>query len=826
MLTNLSHGRSVMASLAGYALAAMALMTGSVTASADNDVYHPRLTPETVFMQKNIWFDTLEKNPVSEGIFAIQEYNRNIGSSMYFGFWTIDGKCLFEPQYEMADGQPVFDSGAVVVKGPKNSKGFKPMMILYADGSARELPESYKEVSQFHDGIAVVRTGGMGVKKAECFCIDTQGNRKWNLGAGDVMEVGYLRDGLRYVKFRTEPSQFRYVTRWGFIDDTGKWVIRPTLKEARAFRNGYALVVSENDKLQFIDTAGKVVYEFTDGPTTLQYAKEISDVSDGYFMRRVDAHDYQFFDLNGNSVARFAQATGFTDGYAFVRKDADGPIYVVDTQFRIVRRLFGVNLQSGRVLLGADNPRFGPAGLGTIDKSKVVTPDGRMVISGNPNTSRIGDFAPGEYAPCEAEMLIAGTREKLEYTGYINNRGEFEVVFCDNPRGGGPFEGGITDPVVRDTIPKIRRPLPPPDTIPLGPRDIVTAKYNVRVIAHPAEGGKVAGGGTYCYGDTVTVGARANEGWMLTDISSDNRFSATRVVNQFVVRGDMDITVYFAKEEDVLPVGTGAFIGAKGDFDINDVMPEGNLSIPVYLELSADSDISTPYGDHTPGFLAIMVDPDTPMAFKGKPRTYNDGATVAMNIFFVPMKVSGQVEENGRKYLLLDGGVMKTNNTRVLQSGAKAADTNALETIMFNFMLMFDGADVTIPAGAYRVEMNDIGTKTGAFTFGKLQRFDPQQGWIPAGSEAFESVSRGFFITKCTRGFDADFLNGIRMQPTSRRSDILWTPTPGFFEGDKTMLDNFAGKLGENFRTFQSEYDILKGLDMQSINAAYDRLIK
>lgn len=787
-------------------------------------VKYPRLTRHTKFLHKKVSLNAL--HPVSEGIFGLQEYNRKYGYAAYYGFWTIDGKCLFDARYEQMGGVPIFDNGAVVVKGPKDAKNIQPVMILYADGSAHELPESYKEVSQFHDGVAVVKPGGFGVKDTHHFCIDTQGRKKWPLlGPGDVMEVGYLRDGLRRVKVRTEPKRFTYVTRWGFIDNNGNWKIRPIFKDVREFKNGYALVVDEAGRMKFIDTEGATVYEFPEQSSDLNYTKDLSDISDGIFMRK-----NVFYDLKGNEVKRYHLATGFTDGYAFVQDDRDKALYVVDTKFRKVRTLFGVDLQSGRVLLGAGNPKFGEARLGTIDRRNVVAPDGKTRIIGARWPAEVGDFYPGEYAVCKTTLKDPATREEYDYLGYINRKGEFEIVICSDKKAGGPFEGG--SPIIGDNpvdppedTTRIGQ-LPPVDTIPLGPKDVKTVKYNVRVTASPAEGGKVAGYGQYSYGDTVTVGARANEGWRITDIGCDNRFARTGKPNEFVVRGDMEITVYFLKDDRVEPVRDGIYSG------LISFLPNGersvqSYSVPIYMETSSTSALQSPYGPDTKGFLAIMLNPDEKIVDTSVDlKSGKERGTFSMNVFFVPMQITGQTEENGRKYLLLNGGSVKINNLTMINSGEKASDVSALETLMVNLMLKFDAPDGNVKGGSYRVEMKDIDEKTGAFTFGMLERINGRKGWIPAGSEDFENVERGFFITKVDRGFPANYFNGIRMSPSPKRSNVLWSPTPGFFEGDKNMLESFASELGQSFRAFQSEYDSLKSLDLKEVNDAFDRLMK
>lgn len=806
-------------------LAQSASETGMSRRDTGPTVATPHLTPETRFLNKNVNFSTLENHPVSEGIFALPEYNRKYGSGMYYGFWTIDGKCLFEPRYEMMGSRPVFDHGAVVVKSLRNEKGVQNAMILYADGSARELPESYRKVSQFHDGIATVETGGIGTKKAEYFCIDTQGRKKWPaLGPGDILEVGYLRDGLRRVKVRTEPSRFRYVTRWGFIDDKGRWAIKPLLKDVREFRNGYALVIDENEKLKFIDTKGSTVYEFPGTFGSLQYTSEISDISDGCFLWKST-----FYDLAGTELKKYYRACGFTDGYAFAQDDIDGYIYVINRRFERIRDIHGSNLLSGNVKLEANIPLFGEAKLATIDKRIVVTPKGEIKILGPTWPAQIGNFQPGEYAPCEIEFTNPLTRKKHDYLGYINRRGEFEVVICREPEARGPWTKLPPGPEPikppSDTIPKIY--LPPVDTIPEGPKTVRQHKYSVTVNAVPSEGGRVAGGGEFFYGDTVTIGARANEGWYLSDISCDNRFARTESVNRFVVLGDLNIDVHFLKEDDVKPMRSGTYSGVI-EFRPNGERSVQAYSVPVYLETSETSVLETPYGPSTGGFLAVMINPEEKIIDKSIDlETGKERGTFSMNVFFVPMKIKGQVEENGRKYLLLDGGELKINNLHMLSSGGgKTADVSALESVMVNLMLMFDDIDSSVAGASYRVEMTDIDESTGAFTFGMMERIDPQLGWIPAGSKVFANVDRGFFVTKVETGLPAGYFNGIRMEPCEKRNDIIWAPGAGFFENNPTRAEEYAKELGKSLRSFQSEHEMFRGVDFRDVGTAFDRIMK
>ena len=788
-------------------------------------VPRPHFTTKTRFLLKDVAYSTLENNPVSEGIFGIPEYNRKYGYGMYYGFWTIDGRRLFEARYEQLGDRPLFDNGAAVVKSLKDEKGVQYATILYSDGSVRELPESYKKVSQFHDGIATVETGGYNVKAVEHFCINTNGERMWNdLGPGDIMEVGYLRDGLRCVKVRTEPSRFRYVTRWGFINNEGKWVIKPTLKDVREFKNGYALVIDESDKLKFIDTKGITVYEFEGTASTMQYAQDISDISDGYFVKAST-----IYDLNGNAQKSYYQATEFTDGYAFVRDDINGPVYVIDTHLEVIRTLYGVDIQSARVLLGCNNPKFGKARLGTIDKRNVVTPRGDMQIIGPTWPQQIGDFYPGEYAACASIFKDAVTGKKHEYVGYINRQGEYEVVFSADETARGPFHGPFPiEPEPYDSIPigGPWPPLPPVDTIPQGPKNVISTKYKVRVLAYPDEGGKVVGDGEFKYGDTIMVGAKANKDWRISHVACSNRFAKTSVPNKFVVRGDMDIIVYFLKDDVVTPIRSGTYSGDLS-MKLNGDRSVAPISIPIYLETSETSALETPYGNNTQGFLAVMINPNEKIVEKSLTSSeYRNTTTFTLNAFFVPMKVGGVVEDDGKQYMLLDGGEVKINNLTMLESGAKSTDVSALESAMVNLMMMFDCPDTNISGASYRVEMLDIDPSTGAFTLGMLQRIDPQNGWIAAGSDVFANVERSFFVTKVDYGLPADYFNGIRLTPSAKRNDVLWQPTPGFFENDLTRLERYVAEIGNSFRQYQSECDLLKGVTFKDFGDAFDRLMK
>ena len=100
--------------------------------------------------------------------------------------------------------------------------------------------------------------------------------------------------------------------RWGFIDDSGTWVINPYMNDARDFAEGLARVKTTGWQWTFIDADGDVVIDTKYG--------EISDFSDGR-ARFEDDDQWGFLDTSGNEAItpQFSEARSFSDGRAAVK---------------------------------------------------------------------------------------------------------------------------------------------------------------------------------------------------------------------------------------------------------------------------------------------------------------------------------------------------------------------------------------------------------------------------------------------------------------------------------------------------------------------------
>ena len=92
--------------------------------------------------------------------------------------------------------------------------------------------------------------------------------------------------------------------------------------------------------------------------------------------------------------------------------------------------------------------------------------------------------------------------------------------------------------------------------------------YVIEVSANPREGGTVAGGGTYHYGDTCTVLATPNAGFVFINWTENEEQYSSSEEYSFVVTDNRTLTANFGNENDciikvdVVPEGTGTVTGA------------------------------------------------------------------------------------------------------------------------------------------------------------------------------------------------------------------------------------------------------------------------
>lgn len=785
----------------------------------------PYLTWNTQVLDYDPYYDALPD--VSDGIFYLMEKNPKLSSvSQYYGFWTVDGKRLFPAQYEQmngAQGHPKFDTGACIVR--EAQKRDAPI-ILYADGTTKPLSKDWKSISPFMNGVAMVEEK-MPNGDLRYFYINTKAAKIWphlNDTYTVSEQIKTLKLGGVYIRPLKEGRRAyfdRTAKRWGFLDAKGKIVIKPTYKEVRDFCGGYALTVSStadacHSRQAFIDKDGKEYSVIPENYSSLAPLHVVSNVGNGIYVRRnfdpMNTNLAVYYDVKtGQELKRFAGGgSGFYDGRALVRTEPyDDIIYVINTNFHMVKKIGDpdhyVNLSEVEF---KDFPWY------TVDNRFAINNEGfkEMAVPRSFTCDgRLGQFSADGFAKTRTYFPDPKDHDKtLEYMGYVDATGRLRVVFSKESAARGPFQElpGPKPPIEPiDTLepepePPIGGPWPPNppilgggDTIPVGPtgpgREAL--KYRVTVIAKPSEGGKVYGSGEYNLGDTLRVTGTPSKGYRISEVTCDRMNTGTSTFNKFVVGGDMLITCYFVKEDTIQPINKGIFAG-----------PLEYVEYPLKAYMQLGSVEGNQYTGGSSGVLAVMTNDN-----KGEINVSDtsEHAACNANVFFAPMNILGIMEDNGKKYIRFDGGVIKYT--------LDVKDTTGwgfINNPFIMFAMAFDGAGQgELEPGSYRVEITEGSPNEGSFTLGMLERKSGRYGWISSDDPSFAKKLPGFFIRRYDKGLPADYLAGVKFK-ASDASKIQWEPSENFF-GQPSLFQSFAAALGSMYRkavktTILEDYDI------------------
>jgi len=385
-------------------------------------------TPKPLVITENTHFVVLPNDCdniswLEDGIWSVERYNK-------FAFYNAQGKRIFDFEWEAGSGfrTPQMVGGAVLMykKGEVNSQ--KPMWLLKSDGTSKALPAEYVgPATNFVDGVALIgkkKSSGYGV---EYVYINLNGQRVYGTltSSPERFErtnwtVPPLRDGLRAFK-QLNPSGFG--GKWGYIDANGKVVIPARYDECRSFSEGYALV-REDRELYFIDKNGnKAIDPIWDDDT---YFNDISDVHNGYFV--VSYNPRKYFNTKGDLVKKLPGGSAFYNGYCFAEDETpyNGKSRVFDKDFNLVRTIPEVDLWWNDE---GNAPIFTPAGVATVKRDRVISPDGITLIQHSsvtkksPNRNGIEYFSPSGFA--KAWLVHNGET----YEGFINLNGEFVLIY-------------------------------------------------------------------------------------------------------------------------------------------------------------------------------------------------------------------------------------------------------------------------------------------------------------------------------------------------------------------------------------------------------------
>lgn len=764
---------------------------------------HPYVDGKTLFLQKGY----VQVSPVQEDVFALKDNGK-------FEFWRINGKKLFNADWEYCGSKysnqfPMFNGGvAPARRATPNAAGKKPICLLYLDGRVKEMDPSWEQVSEFCDGLALVKKRLS--RGTDYFYINSAGERVYpNLGmSGSVSQedaMRPLRDGLRAYQYGCRIIGDRYESNeiWGFINEQGVPVLQG-FSQVRDFSEGYAWVVrNKGGEMELIDTKGNTVFKPGIVPHAGIYGnRHFSDVHNGIVMVEGEGHGATacYYNVKGEKLGEFKSGTRFYDGYAFVDEAGQNSlsisqVYMLDTSMREVRHMSEKVMPN--YVVAENKANFEPYGLGTwlADATNyVVTPDATVILTdweSADNSDYIRSF--GQFSKSGYSFVDDIRLADVQYNGLMSPDGHLAWLFSgDAVRGvrrgdAPPIEPDPGDP--RDSIGYI---IIRPDLPPIGPTVVTATKYNVKVSPSPAEGGSVSlsASGPFEYGTYVTVNAvPASKEWAAVSITSNKPDAKAPLIGKpFPVTADMDLTVNFVKRDDETPPSTSGYYQGSIRL-IGDITGEA----PVYAEISSQPNVETPYGKNTYGYLVIMLDP----------RTRYVGKNMAVNLFCGPLLICGETrdEATGKEWLILDGGATSAGNLIV---GPNNGDPMGM---LMNMMLAFDGFNnVSVKPRHYRVEILDRNKDTGEFTLGLLETFSDSGRWVPGGDRSLCETTKGFFGTATDTGYKADTFTGIEMKKAAKRTDVDWFPPAEFFDGKEGLVQSALKALTNSYRNVRSNY--------------------
>lgn len=741
---------------------------------------------------------------VNEGVFSIN-YNGK------FEFWKVTGQRLFAAEWTNPllkyDDHPVFNGGVCpMVSTQPDANGKKRWHLLYLDGSVKELDPTYKEITGFQDGLALL-TQYVNFKN-QYYYINTKGEKVFThlqLYGDDDKAMRPLRCGMRAFLDRNTHL-------WGFIDAQGKVVLSPQYIVAKDFSEGYTWVgmkgqnTASQGKLVLIDKTGKVVFDSQLEVGKYGYVHSTSDVVDGkFYVVDQTGDNVIYYDLTGKKLGTFAAGQPYYQQHAFVEVD-DGAL------------VNGVKLinQSGQIVRHFSFDRmhdisktvFSPIGTAVysdMNKCYIHNYKGDILINEydgeySDGISGFDNFTADGYARVKQISF-----NNTNYIGLMNTDAELEWLFSfkdylsdwiDWPTDSLPRYDTL---IIGDTIPKLPQPVDPQDG-PIGPRIRQQQQYKVTAKCSPAEGGTAAitPVKSFQYADIATLNAQVKKGWGIGYVSSDAEGYAVPAIGEsFAVTTDMNLTVHLIKKDTTeAPPHTHSYQGTKKKMIEN---KDWSRDVEVYAEISSQPNLSTPYGDKTYGFLTAMFDPSEQISMPD----------FTAYIFTPPLKICGyQYDEAAqRHWMVLEGGAFAVGNLQVHPEGQ-----GGLAALYFTSILAFNGfSDVTLSARRYRMEMLEYNPDNGEFTCGCLQTFSGQYGWLPAGDERLKIKEKGFFMTATDSGLDPDIFSGVKLKVAPKRNDIHWYPSVKWCNDKEDVLQQTIENLGNSYRSLQTDYQKVFG---------------
>lgn len=320
--------------------------------------------------------DDTEIECISEGIVTLSLHGK-------LAFYSLrERKMLTEFEWQGTGryGEATaFSGGACAVKKDGN------YYILYPDGTCKDLSGTdVREIGNFHGGIAPgkKKKGDWG-SEAAFFDRDGQPvleDLVQGLGAYAELAVRNSHNGLRAVQ----------AGKWGFVDPTGRVVVKPQYARVSDFSEGYALVSSGQNKFGVIDKTGAVVLA--------------ENIPGGYQDPRAfhDGWAYlpgvsSFVNLQGVVREDFSQATDFSEGRMIANVDYSN-VGLFDKDFKTQKVLKGHDGSSLHIGRGApDHLVSGHYLLEDYSDTYLFNKEGELVLATNSSKCKMTALHDGGY---------------------------------------------------------------------------------------------------------------------------------------------------------------------------------------------------------------------------------------------------------------------------------------------------------------------------------------------------------------------------------------------------------------------------------------------
>ena len=192
--------------------------------------------------------------------------------------------------------------------------------------------EEWGQPRVFHEGIAGVLIWGKNGARNTAGFIDRSGSVIFS--SADVDERTYFSEGLMPLR--------NHEGRWGFVDKSFQWVIRPKYEWAAEFSEGLAAIESDR-KYGYVDKNGTeiippkydLVWAFSDGLARVRVDIPTGKKAMTLEGLRAEYQDlYGFVDHEGREVIplQFEWATGFHQNHAFVKPQGSALQSIIDKQ--------------------------------------------------------------------------------------------------------------------------------------------------------------------------------------------------------------------------------------------------------------------------------------------------------------------------------------------------------------------------------------------------------------------------------------------------------------------------------------------------------------